>query len=88
MRHGFGLWGKRNSKFEYSGMWSNNRPEGYGKLTTHAGDTYEGNFVYGLKHGTGVEMFAEGGSYIGNYKNGIPEGHGKLIDKDGTVFVG
>ena len=63
-------------------------PEGYGKLTTHAGDVYEGNFVYGLKHGTGVELFKDGGSYIGNFKNGLPEGHGKLVDKDGTTFIG
>ena len=69
-------------------MWSNDRPEGYGKLTTRTGDIYEGTFVFGLKHGTGVEKFSDGGSYIGNYKDGLPEGHGKLIDKDGTTYVG
>ena len=88
MKHGFCEWKICDSLFKFSGMWKNNRPEGYGKLTTHKGDAYEGNFIYGKKHGTGVEVFTDGGSYIGNYKNGLPEGHGKLIDKDGTTYVG
>ena len=45
-------------------------------------------FKYGLKHGTGVEKFSDGGAYIGNYREGLPDGHGKLKDKDGTIYIG
>ena len=78
----------RDTKFQFVGAWANNRPEGYGKVTTKEGDIYEGMFKNGLKHGTGVEKFIEGGAYIGNYRDGLPDGHGKLKDKDGTVYIG
>ena len=80
MRHGSGAWYKEGSEFHYSGMWSNNKPWGYGILKSNIGDTYEGLFRNGYKHGTGVENYSRGGSYIGNFRDGQPEGHGKLID--------
>ena len=88
MRHGYGAWAKLNSQFHYSGMWSNNKPWGYGILKSHIGDVYEGLFHNGFKHGTGVEVFKNGGSYIGNYRDGVPHGHGKLIAFDGSIFKG
>ena len=88
MRHGSGAWSKEGSQFHYSGMWSNNKPWGYGILKSHVGDIYEGLFRNGYKHGTGVENYSRGGSYIGNFRDGQPEGHGKLIDYDGSIFVG
>ena len=69
-------------------MWSNNKPWGYGILKNHIGDVYEGLFHNGFKHGTGVEVFKNGGSYIGNFRDGLPHGHGKLIGYDGSVFKG
>jgi len=69
-------------------MWQDNKPFGYGILRSHLGDVYEGTFRNGYKHGTGVEVFKDGGSYIGNFRCGQPEGFGKLIGCDGSVFEG
>ena len=69
-------------------MWSNNKPWGYGILKSHQGDSYEGLFRNGFKHGTGVENYLNGGSYIGGFKEGQPDGFGKLIGFDGSVFEG
>ena len=88
MRHGYGAWTKVGSEFHYSGMWSNNKPWGYGILKSNMGDVYEGLFKNGFKHGTGVESYKDGGTYIGNFREGQPEGHGKLIGYDGSVFTG
>ena len=51
-------------------MFSNNKPWGYGILRSHIGDVFEGNFFNGLKHGTGMESYKDGGTYVGNFKNG------------------
>lgn len=72
MRHGYGAWAKAGSLFHYSGMWSNNKPWGYGILKSHGGDVYEGLFKNGFKHGTGVESYKDGGSFIGNFRDGLP----------------
>jgi len=88
MRHGFGAWKKDSSEFHYSGMWSNNKPYGYGILRSHLGDVYEGIFRNGYKHGTGVEVYKDGGSYIGNFRDGQPEGFGKLICYVGSIYEG
>jgi hypothetical protein len=52
-------------------MWTNNMMEGYGVLKNDRGGIYEGSFVSGLKHGTGIETFPTGDVYIGNYRNGL-----------------
>ena len=88
LKHGFGEWRKFNSKFSYIGMWSNNLPEGYGKMTMENGDSFEGHFRLGLKHGSGIEHFSNGGSFTGIYKNGQPNGVGQLILADGTRYEG
>jgi hypothetical protein len=44
-----------------------------------SGDLYQGEFRNGLKHGEGVEKFANGDSYAGLYVNGLPDGYGEYF---------
>lgn len=63
--------------------------EGKGKLITARGDTYEGNFKNGFKHGQGKIVYRNGTSqYEGDWYYNKIEGKGVLIDDFGNKYEG
>jgi len=61
----------RQHDYSYTGTFSNNKPEGKGKLTFANGATQEGTFRDGLLHGTNCTMKLEGGFvYVGDFMCG------------------
>ena len=52
---------------------------GRGKKTYDNGETYEGDFVNGVRHGQGTYTWANGTVYIGEFVNGNPSGNGTYI---------
>jgi hypothetical protein len=59
-----------------------------GKDTNQYGETYEGEYVNGLKHGKGKLTFSDGRVYEGDFVNGKFHGKGKIIDPNGGGYEG
>lgn len=57
-------------------------------MTQANGDVYEGEFKEALKHGVGVEKFANLDMYRGHYSNGTPSGEGTYYWADKSYFKG
>jgi hypothetical protein len=57
-------------------------------LYNNLGDIYIGEFKNGLKHGKGVETYANGDFYEGDFINGLCEGSGTYLWKDGSEYNG
>ena len=52
------------------------KPEGVGVYTYHNGEIYDGQWVNGMKHGSGIWRGSKNDSYIGEWKFGKPDGYG------------
>ena len=62
---------------------------GLDKYVFSNGDRYQGNFLDGRPHGSGVMNYADGKKYIGNWKRGLRDGLGWLYAADGaTIYYG
>jgi hypothetical protein len=76
----------------YFGDWVNGEYQTTGKrkgnLIKPSGATYEGQWLQGLKHGMGVQMYPDGGRYEGEFAKGFEHGQGKKSYADGSVFEG
>jgi hypothetical protein len=62
--------------------------DGVGIYTWSNGDTYEGEYRYGMRSGHGRMVFANGHVYEGEFKDDVRSGTGRLEWKDGTVYEG
>jgi len=80
----------------YLGTYEGDRNEelerhGEGKATLPNGDTYEGSYEHGLRHGHGTYRFFSAGNgarYIGEYHRGKRNGQGKMCYPDGSIYDG
>lgn len=77
----------------YIGHWLNGKYHGKGKLTkTNAPEKtiskYEGDFVNGLKDGTGTAHFINGAVYVGEWSKDKRNGKGKQTDPNGSYYDG
>ena len=61
--------------------------EGLARCTWPHGETYEGSYHQGKRHGHGVNKRADGSSYVGQYRDGLMHGRGTFQWADGTVAV-
>ena len=52
------------------------------------GDSYDGVWRGGRKHGNGTYSFQDGSKYGGEWKNNINHGRGTFTSADGRKFVG
>lgn len=52
---------------------------GYGVMTYHNDDKYDGQWNKGKKHGKGKRTNKDGSSYEGQYENDKPNGKGTYI---------
>lgn len=50
------------------------------------GETYEGGFMDGKKHGFGIYNWVDGSTYEGWYARDKKEGHGRFMTRDGKKF--
>jgi hypothetical protein len=41
-----------------------------------------------IKHGYGIQVWADGSKYEGYWKQGMASGYGRLIHSDGDVYEG
>ena len=73
----------------YTGRLKDGLPEGKGKfIFESSGNTYDGDFHEGFKHGFGVLIMKNGRIYEGEFQDGWMTGKGKLSDPDGRVWEG
>lgn len=72
----------------YQGEMSNNRMNGYGKLTYANGDTYQGQFKKGTFDGQGTYQSQKGWSYTGEFHKGQAHGKGVLTTHSGETYKG
>lgn len=97
-RHGKGLLTIANGS-SYLGEFEANLYHGFGLLTIRktqhpltkrwrAGETYEGEFVHGRKHGRGTERSYTGDRYDGSFVDGYYHGQGVCSYANGDVYDG
>ncbi len=60
-----------------------------GKIIYESGDSYNGNWKDGKRHGIGsLYLRNDGSTYEGEWKNGVPDGIGTITFKDGKIQKG
>jgi hypothetical protein len=82
---------------QYTGEWSDNRPHGRGeyKLMFRTGashrdvpfeaiNEFRGSFREGLRHGAGLQHFADGTTFDGVWVRNLKHGPGSIYHPDGT----
>jgi hypothetical protein len=70
----------------YTGNLKNGRPDGSGKLTTHAGLIYEGAWEDGRMEGEGAIEYETGLRYRGRFHAGEPDGSGTYVAANGQLM--
>ena len=85
----------KSINFSYKGqnkylgeLSSDNEREGYGKISYFGGDSYEGYWLKGKRHGKGLYSYKYGGYYLGNFINDLPSGAGFKVFNSGNVYTG
>src|SRR5690606_27847137 len=66
----------------YGEVNSSGVPHGWGKIDYSTGDIYEGDWVNGLREGSGRELMANGDMYIGQFKDNRRNGKGVFSNGD------
>ena len=74
----------------YEGSWhgASRCPHRYGIMTFVDGETYEGKWRLGIRHGWGAGKFTDGSSYEGDWKNDQFHGKGKYTATNGDTYIG
>ncbi|CAH1773311.1 unnamed protein product, partial [Owenia fusiformis] len=98
VRHGVGTMRWHDKEQMYSGVWQNGVQHGVGQhiwfLHRVPGsqypmrNMYDGDFVKGLRHGSGSFLYANGARYEGEWNNNMKHGKGKFVFKNGRVYEG
>lgn len=64
------------------------QPNGEGSVVYPNGDSYEGNWLNGLKHGQGKMKYANGDVYEGEYQKGYKQGEGTFTYANNDSYTG
>lgn len=59
-----------------------------GQVTFDNGNTYAGEFAYGVPSGKGLMKFKGGSEYLGDFKDGKIEGQGAILLTSGDSYIG
>jgi hypothetical protein len=65
----------KTKKFTYAGEIKDGVMHGYGKITWHTGEQFEGNFFVGKRQGMGILKFVDGTEYVAEYYEDQINGH-------------
>ncbi len=76
------------STFNGHHVWKSSVGDRKGLRVYRNGDVYEGEHLYGHRHGKGFYSYAEGETYEGDWKDGMTHGVGKICFADGSVYFG
>ena len=76
-----------SDKSKYKGDLYNKIPDGRGTQKYKNGDTFQGYYLMGKKHGLG-ELKTEKFIYFGNFENDKVSGFGNMDYKNGDKYVG
>lgn len=71
---------------KYNGGWKDNRRHGNGKQKYADDSEYVGEFINGLKEGSGTLTKADGTSYTGGWKGNKKHGNGILSRVDNSKY--
>lgn len=72
----------------FTGIYINNRPNGYGIFYKSKQVTYEGSWVNNHLIGIGTEIWKDETYYQGDFENSIKKGLGLYRWTDGTIYQG
>ena len=72
----------------YTGQFQDGMYHGWGRMEWHSGDTYEGEWQFGVRTGVGIMTWADEAVYSGDFVNGTYHGRGCLQMTDGSVYTG
>ena len=72
----------------YSGMFNNNKKEGYGTIIWKDGNKYQGQFKNNQLNGYGMIEYPGQKFYQGEIKNGRMDGYGEFFWKDQKKYIG
>lgn len=72
----------------YQGELLGGRPNGRGRLEIRSGEVFEGDWVDGRLHGSGLHIDAAGNRYEGEFAAGVAQGPGRLMARTGEIFSG
>lgn len=82
-------------RIRYQGEWRADRPHGRGMLYTDKGEPYEGEFMDGLRHGKGRQVYGGrpldgfgGDIYEGDWVEDKRNGRGTLTCANGDIYEG
>jgi len=59
-----------------------------GQITFDNGNTYAGEFAYGVPNGKGLMKFQGGSEYLGDFNDGKMEGQGVILLASGDSYIG
>ena len=72
----------------YDGEFKDDIIEGKGVYNYNYGTQYIGDFLRGVKHGKGKEIYIDGSYFEGEFKEGKRDGEGTFVDAEGNQFIG
>ena len=76
----------------FQGNYRESKKQGYGILRLSTGDLYEGEFLKGLRHGSGVMKYYSYGNecivYDGDWEKDLRHGYGHFVCSNGSEFSG
>lgn len=72
----------------YTGYLKNGVADGKGKFMLDSGNVYEGDIVYGERHGHGTFTWTDGAVYEGEFTNDAITGTGTLFLANGDTYEG
>lgn len=76
---------------KYIGEHKNGKPHGRGTIYFASDDArkyYEGDWINGIREGSGTMVWKSGGKYVGNWKNGVRNGYGTHYYANGEIYEG
>ena len=72
----------------FTGLYVNNRPNGYGIFYKSDKVTYEGSWMNNHLIGVGIEIWKDETYYQGQFDNSVKKGYGLYRWEDGSIYQG
>lgn len=76
---------------KYIGEHKNGKPHGRGIIYFSSEDkrkSYDGDWINGIREGSGTMVWRNGGKYVGKWKSGVRNGYGTHYYANGEIYEG